>query len=432
MRKIYNSRHALVSILLLGSLFLFVLNDSTRFSFLSGSHGKVFAQLIQGDASVKKVKMERVLTLEKRQPIYMRGETLIQIGELEANQPVAIEGEDEAYYSIRLGKMIAFIPKGHGTVDSMKLLVSTHVDQLAAVKTVQRTEVYERADKHSKRFLQIEEGFRYPVIQETEDWYVIKLGERPGYIAKQAVVPDEGLPVLVYHHILPSDLMTTTASTVSLESFEQQMSYLADHRFKTLSAEQLYDYLEGRLIVPSRSVVITFDDGLLSSKEYAYPLLKQYGFQAMQHIISSRTDREQGTQLFDANGSLQFLTAAEMADMRDVFQYEAHTHELHALETTEAGSVGIALGLAKEKIIEDLQQNKEHVPSAISIAYPFGQYNAAFLEAAKETGLLIGFTTEEGYADRRTSNYEVSRFGITEKKSFAHFVEYVDGEMKWE
>ncbi|QTD39496.1 polysaccharide deacetylase family protein [Sporosarcina sp. Te-1] len=429
MRKVYNSRHVLVSILLMGCLVLFVF---AQFSFLNGSQGKAFAQFIQGDTSVKKIKMERVLTLEKNQPIYMREGTLIQIGELEAGQPIAIEGEDEAYYSVRFGKMIAFIPKGHGTVGPMKLLASTHEDQLASIKTVQRIQVYERADKQSSSFLQIEVGFRYPIVQETEDWYVIKLGERPGYIQKQSVVLDEGLPVLIYHHILPSDMVTTTASTISLESFEQQMAYLAERGFQTLAAQQLYDYLEGRLIVPSRSVVITFDDGLLSSKEYAYPLMKQYGFHAVQHIITSRTDRAQGTQLFDGKGPLQFLSAEEMADMRDVFEYQAHTHELHALTATETGNVGIALGLSQEEIMEDLQKNQEQLPSALSIAYPFGHYDKAFLAAAKEAGLLIGFTTEEGYADRSSSNYEVCRYGMTEKKSFAQFAQYVDGEMKWE
>ena len=105
---------------------------------------------------------------------------------------------------------------------------------------------------------------------------------------------DVGLPVLVYHHILPRESMKTMDSTISLEVFEQQMRYLADHHFETLTAHQLYDYLEGRLVVPSKAVLITFDDGLLSTKEYAYPLLKQYGFTAIQHIISARTDRAQG------------------------------------------------------------------------------------------------------------------------------------------
>jgi hypothetical protein len=65
----------------------------------------VFAQ--EGDRFVTKRVFERVLPLQERQPIYMKVATLTQIGMLEANQPVAITGEDEAYYELRLGNMAA-------------------------------------------------------------------------------------------------------------------------------------------------------------------------------------------------------------------------------------------------------------------------------------------------------------------------------------
>ena len=243
-----------------------------------------------------KREFERVLTLHERQPIYMKGAAFTQIGELAANQPVAITGEDEAYYELRLGNMPVFVRKGQGTVEKKKLTTLVHTERLGAVHAPQKTAVYANADLQSNIILELEEGYRYPIVREEEDWYILSIGERPGYIHKQSVVLDEGLPVLLYHHILPRESMTTMNSTISLELFEQQMEYLADHQFKTLTAHQLYDYLEGRLVVPSKAVLITFDDGLLSTKEYAYPLLKQYGFSAIQHIISERTHRAQGAQ----------------------------------------------------------------------------------------------------------------------------------------
>ena len=273
----------------------------------------------------------------------------------------------------------------------------------------------------------MEEGYRFPVVGEEEDWYILSIGERPGYIHKQSVSLDVGLPVLVYHHILPRESMTTMNSTISLELFQQQMAYLADHHFVTLTAHQLYDYLEGRLVVPSKAVLLTFDDGLLSTKEYAYPLLKQYGFTALQHIISERTNRAQGAQLFDVEGPLQYLTAADLEELADVFQFEAHTNELHSLNE----NLGVALDHSKEEILLDLQQNLEQVPKAVSVAYPYGHYDEDFIAAAKDAGLLVGFTTVEGYANRKTSNYEVNRYGITEKKSFEQFVMYVEGDMTW-
>ncbi|MGE7545836.1 polysaccharide deacetylase family protein [Sporosarcina newyorkensis] len=423
-----------IGLLLIG-LILFIMGGGAKWnmavaSFVDEQSGRVFAQLIQKEETVEEIEFERVLTLVERQPIYMKGATFIRIGELEANQPVAITGEDEEYYELRLGKIPVFVRKGQGTIEKKKLPVFVQTERLAAVKTLRKTAVYNDKDLQSTVLAQLEEGYRYPIVQEEEDWYIVKIGERPGYIDKRSVVLDEGLPVLVYHHIVPRDWMKTMASTVSLENFEQQMGYLAERQFETLTAQQLYDYLEGRLVVPGKAVLITFDDGLLSSKEYAYPILKQYGFTALQHIISSRTYRAQGIQRYDAEGPIQFLTAEEMKEITDVFQLEAHTYGLHNLNK-ELGT-GIALEHVKEEIFADLQRNMEQVPAAVSLAYPYGHYNEEFIAAAKEAGLLIGFTTTEGYATIDVSNYEVSRFGMTEKRSFEQFAAYVDGDMTWQ
>lgn len=393
--------------------------------FLIETQGKVFAQ--GAERFTMRKEFERVLSLQERQPIYMKGAALTQIGVLEADQPVAIMGEDEVYYELRLGNMSAFIRKGQGNVEKKRLSTVVQTERLAAVHALQKTAVYENANIESGVIMELEEGYRYPVVREEEDWYILTIGERPGYIHKQSVEMDEGLPVLVYHQVLPLESMSTMNSTISLKSFEQQMAYLAEHHFETLTAHQLYDYLEGRLVVSGKAVLLTFDDGLLSTKEYAYPILKQYGFTALQHIISSRTNRAQGTQLFDAEGPLQFFTAEDIETLADVFQFEAHTNELHSQDS----GTGVALGQSKEDILLDLQKNIEQVPTAVSIAYPFGHYNGDFIAAAKEAGLLIGFTTTEGYANRKMSNYEVSRYGVTEKKSFEQFVAYVEGDMTW-
>ncbi|MCM3711548.1 polysaccharide deacetylase family protein [Sporosarcina luteola] len=412
--------------LLLMCLIVFIIGVGAIWVLIE-TQGRVFAQ--GTDRLIVKKEFERVLTLEERQPIYMKGNAFTQIGVLEAGQPVAITGEDEVYYELRLGNMSAYVRKGQGTVERKKLLTIVHTERLAAVHSLQKTSVYEDADLQSAVILELEEGYRYPVVREEEDWYILTIGERPGYIHKQSVALDAGLPVLVYHQVLPLESMTTMNSTISLESFEEQMEYLANHRFETLTAHQLYDYLEGRLVVPDKAVLITFDDGLLSTKEFAYPVLKQYGFTALQHIISSRTDRAQGAQLFDADGPLQFFTAEDLNQLADVFEFEAHTYELHSLN--EFTGAGIVFDQSKEEILLDLQRNIGQVPAAVSIAYPFGHYDEDFIAAAKEAGLLIGFTTTEGYANRKNSNYEVCRYGVTEKKSFDQFVAYVEGDMTW-
>ena len=54
---------------------------------------------------------------------------------------------------------------------------------MAAVQTLQKTAVYEAADLQSNVILEMEEGYRYPVVREEGDWYILSIGERPGYIS---------------------------------------------------------------------------------------------------------------------------------------------------------------------------------------------------------------------------------------------------------
>ncbi|ARF16657.1 polysaccharide deacetylase family protein [Sporosarcina ureae] len=428
MKKIYSC------LLVLASLLLFIMGNEAKWNLnevplFHEQSATAFAETIQSKPFITEKEFEQVLTLSNNQPIYMKQGNLIRIGELQANQAVALIGEDEEYYEIRVGKMPAFIRKGQAKVEKNVIKAPVHNERLGAVKTAELTPVYTEANLESDILIQLREGYRYPVIQEEKDWYLIKVGERAGYIHKSTVTMDEGIPVLLYHQVLPRKQMKTEMSTISLESFEKQMAYLADEQFTTLTSQQLYDYLEGRLVVPEKALVITFDDGLLSSKEYAYPVLKQYGFTSPQHIISARINREKDGTAFDGGGLLKYLNEEDLHEMKDVFQFEAHTCALHELGR-ESGA-GLVFEHTEEEIIEDLHENLRHVPSAVSIAYPYGQYNEEFIAAAKEVGLLIGYTTVEGYANMKWSNYEVNRFGMTEKRSFKDFATYVDGDMIW-
>ena len=372
-------------------------------------------------------KFEQVVIFNDPQPFYINEDSLLKVGQLEPNVEFTIVQEDENFYELLFGQVTVYVEKNGTVIQNTPLKSTINTEVSGAIKTIAQTMVYEAPNNTSAQLLQLEVGFRYPVMGQADDWFLVKVGEQTGYIHKQTVQLDEGIPVLVYHHVLPKALMKTTTSTVSAESFEQQMDYLAAHQFKTIDSYELYEYKEGRKIFPVNTVLITFDDGLLSTKEYAYPLLKKHQFKAIQHIISSRTDRTEGIQTFDPEGNLQFFTEDEMAFMSDVFIYEAHTFDLHFLnEETKAGKL---MDVSAEELEVDLRKNLEEIPTAISLAYPFGQYTEESIEVLKDLGFLLGFTTKPGYANMEDSNYKIKRFGLTEVVMMEDFIKYVQGEM---
>ena len=64
------------------------------------------------------------------------------------------------------------------------------------------------------------------------------------------------------------------------ETFAAQMEYLARNQYNVIRLADLPDFLSGKRALPPRAVVITFDDGHVSTYQHAYPVLRQYGFPA--------------------------------------------------------------------------------------------------------------------------------------------------------
>ena len=82
---------------------------------------------------------------------------------------------------------------------------------------------------------------------------------------------EQEIPILMYHH-LEENINNNTV--ISPENFENQMKLLKMEGYHAISAQQLYDYLNGQTPLPQKPVLITFDDGYFSNYEKAYPILK--------------------------------------------------------------------------------------------------------------------------------------------------------------
>ncbi len=91
------------------------------------------------------------------------------------------------------------------------------------------------------------------------------------------------VPVLMYHHVSPEPGLVT----VSPETFEEQMAYLARKKYHALAADEFLEFLQGKRELKGRNVLITFDDGYLDNYVYAYPILKRYDLKATIFAITS-------------------------------------------------------------------------------------------------------------------------------------------------
>jgi peptidoglycan/xylan/chitin deacetylase (PgdA/CDA1 family) len=88
--------------------------------------------------------------------------------------------------------------------------------------------------------------------------------------------------VLMYHRVLPDDADHWSAAgiVVTATTFSRHMKFLRRH-FKVLSLRQLRWHLDTRSPLPSRSCVVTFDDGWSDNFHHALPILRSEGLPAI-------------------------------------------------------------------------------------------------------------------------------------------------------
>ncbi|MBN6044321.1 polysaccharide deacetylase family protein [Citrobacter sp. ku-bf4] len=336
------------------------------------------------------------------------GDDMVTVGNIRAGQIISVIPVVADYYEFKFGFGTGFIDKGHLEPVQGKQRVEDSLGDLNKplsnqnLITWQATPVYNAPNVGSAPFGVLADNLRYPIISKLKDrlnqtWYQIRIGDRLAWISALDAQEDRGLPVLTYHHILRDEENTRfrhTSTTTSVRAFSNQMTWLRDRGYSTLTMAQLEGYVRNNMNLPARAVVITFDDGLKSVSRYAYPVLKQYGMKATAFIISSRIKVH--PQKWDPK-SLQFMSISELKGIRDVFDFQSHTHFLHRVDGYHRP---ILLSRSHHNILFDFERSRRALtpfnPQVLYLSYPFGGYNATAVKAAEEAGFHLAVTTVKG------------------------------------
>ncbi|EKN4207509.1 polysaccharide deacetylase family protein [Yersinia ruckeri] len=380
----------------------------------------------------------RYMTAERDSEIYaLIGEHVIPVGEIKKGQLLQVFPAAAEYYEFKFGHGIGFIDKddlkevnkARKTNDSLGDLNKPLPNQNILIK--RETRVFVAPDTDSEEFGVLEENLRYPIIGKLKDrlnnsWYQVNIGQRLGYVSGKDTEIDNGIPVLTYHHMLKNEenkRFRNTSTTTSDVAFSNQMAYLKQAGYDTISMSQLEGYLNNQINLPAKAVVLTFDDGLKSVSRYAYPILKEQGFRATAFIISSRIKRH--PQKWNPD-SLQFMSISELKQIQDVFDVQSHTHFLHR---TDNAHNPILLSRSYHNIIFDFEHSQRALsqfnPHVIYLSYPFGGFNQKAIDAAKNSGFHLAVTTMQGKVKPGDNPFTLKRLYILRTDSIPTMAERI-------
>ncbi|MBR6034288.1 MAG: polysaccharide deacetylase family protein [Clostridia bacterium] len=227
-------------------------------------------------------------------------------------------------------------------------------------------------------------------------------------VAKQNVIVraelTNGLPVLMYHFFYDNvTYYQEDNNWLNINDFEEQLKYLTENEYYYPTWEEVDQYIDGKIKLPEKSVVLTVDDGDASFFDLAVPMLQKYKVPATIFVIS------------------EWYGWRYNANMECVI-FESHSHSMHE---SGGNGKGRMVNWSKEKIIEDLKLSSKTLGGADVFCYPFGHYDDTAIEALKETGYKMAFTIVGGRVSVGYNKYTLPRVRVTAGNSLNYFASSV-------
>lgn len=214
--------------------------------------------------------------------------------------------------------------------------------------------------------------------------------------------------ILCYHEVdHPNDSFAVTS-----KNLEQHINYMKKAGYHFVTLDEYLAYTDGKLQLPDKSVMLTFDDGYESFYTKVYPLLQKYQVPAMLAIVTSWTDGEGLPTDVRAVATWAQLREMEQSGLVTIV---SHTHAMHKQQAIDPQ--GDRSGVAANRLYlnnryetdEEYERRLQHDmaetqrlfvqnlghPSR-ALVWPYGMYSGASVRAAQANGMKATFLLDGG------------------------------------
>jgi biofilm PGA synthesis lipoprotein PgaB len=227
------------------------------------------------------------------------------------------------------------------------------------------------------------------------------------------------LTVISYHEIEEPAEALIPDYAVSPTMFVRHIDWLRNNGFVFVSVEQVLAAKRGESRLPSKAVLLTFDDGYQSVYTHAWPLLRMLKIPS---VISVVTKWQESAEQVDYAGKQvarnKFLSWATLKEMQSsgLVEIASHTHDLHhGLKANPQGSAQPAATARRydairgyeievdylKRIDADLRLSRDVIRKRIGsapriVTWPYGKYNEMLESVASKYGMNVGLTLDDG------------------------------------
>jgi peptidoglycan/xylan/chitin deacetylase (PgdA/CDA1 family) len=237
-------------------------------------------------------------------------------------------------------------------------------------------------------------------------------GGREYFVSRHEVVPVGAavidLPILMYHYIRtppsPRDDWLGYKLSVSPDDFRAQMDWLYAHHYHPVNFDQVRAYFAGEQALPSRPIVLTFDDGYQDLYTAAFPILQAHAFTAVAYIVSGFVDRP------------GYVSRQQVVQMdRSGIEIASHTVDHASLDRVSYGQLNYQLVQSKHWL-EALVRHP-----IVDFAYPSGKHSALAVSMVGSAGYDTAVITDGSSRHSRDNRYIWGRVRVGGGETLAEF-----------
>lgn len=229
----------------------------------------------------------------------------------------------------------------------------------------------------------------------------------PSLVASEPVVH---VPIAVYHGIRnssPGEPFDVRRFNIPSTSFDEQMSYLHENEYHTITFAMLHEAIAYGTPLPSKPVILSFDDGWRSQYTTALPILKKYGFTATFFLYPNVIEHE------------NYMTWDEVRELRDAGMEIGSHSKSHQYMTKQTPEENLFEVERSKSILEEKLDIK-----ILTFAYPFGLSDADTQAMVQDAGYTTARGLGIGVTHSPESQYDLSSYLI--RDDFFDFQYFMD------
>ena len=209
----------------------------------------------------------------------------------------------------------------------------------------------------------------------------------------------EGVPVLEYHMVNSGEVSGDDPNAVTYivqpEDFRAQMDYLDKEGYTTITMLEFMKAKKGKLELPEKPIILTFDDGYKDNFTQALPILEEHGMKAVVYMVTNDI------------GLPGYLTWDDLRNMQNR-GIEIGSHTANHIPLTTLSPEEREEEVKLSKLI--LEWNGIH--TVFSLSYPNGAYDASLPELLRRNEYLTAVTGDAGLNTFQTNPYLMQRVNI--------------------